>query len=157
VIKLKRIRWAGQAARIVGWEMRIRFWWESLKGGDHLGHIDVHGITIYSRDLNRMWGCDLHPDRCKWSQAAGSCKHCNKLCSCIKWGTFRDRPSDYCPRGSTLLMSDNLFAKSDKFRSEKLKNIIVRNSSEFYHIIQLILWNREIPKYQCMKYTSKRY
>jgi hypothetical protein len=35
VIKLKRMTWAGNVARIR--EIQIIFWFENLKGGDHLG------------------------------------------------------------------------------------------------------------------------
>jgi hypothetical protein len=46
VIKSRRMRWAGNVARIGRGEAYIGFWWVNLRERDHLGDLDVDGRII---------------------------------------------------------------------------------------------------------------
>jgi hypothetical protein len=53
VIKSRRMRWAGHAARMGREGMYIGYWWESRKERDHLEDQDVDGWTIIKWILER--------------------------------------------------------------------------------------------------------
>jgi hypothetical protein len=46
MVKSRRIRWAGQVARMAGRGMNIEYWWGSQKERDHNEDKDVGGRTI---------------------------------------------------------------------------------------------------------------
>jgi hypothetical protein len=49
VIKWRRMRWAGHVAFMERGEAYTGFWWENLKGTDHLGDSGVDGRIILRR------------------------------------------------------------------------------------------------------------
>jgi hypothetical protein len=53
VIKSRRMRWAGHAARMRRGGMHIGYWWEIQKEGDHWEDQDVDGWTILKLILER--------------------------------------------------------------------------------------------------------
>jgi hypothetical protein len=53
VIKSRRMRWAGHAARMGRGGMHIGYWWESQKERDHVEDQDVDGWTILKWILER--------------------------------------------------------------------------------------------------------
>ena len=58
VIKLRRMRWAGNVARLGGGEVYSGFWWGDLREGDHLGEPGVEGGIIL-RWIFRKWDVGL--------------------------------------------------------------------------------------------------
>jgi hypothetical protein len=53
MIKSRRMRWAGHAARMGRRGMHVRFCWENQKEGDHWEDQDVGGWTILKWILER--------------------------------------------------------------------------------------------------------
>jgi hypothetical protein len=53
VIKSRRMRWAGHAARMGRGVMHRVYWWESQEGRDHWEDQDVDGWTILKWILER--------------------------------------------------------------------------------------------------------
>jgi hypothetical protein len=54
-IKPTMMRWAGQEVNIGRWEMRTKFWLESLKRRDHSEYIAVYGKIMLKVDLKEIW------------------------------------------------------------------------------------------------------
>jgi hypothetical protein len=46
VIKSRRMRWAGNVARMGEREVHAGFWWGNLRKGDHLGDPGINGRII---------------------------------------------------------------------------------------------------------------
>jgi hypothetical protein len=53
VIRLRRMRWAGNVARIGGEEVNVGFYWGNLRERGHLEDLGVDGLA-QSRD--KLWG-----------------------------------------------------------------------------------------------------
>jgi len=58
VIKSRRMRWAGDVARIGRGEACTRFWWGNLRGRDHWGETGTDGKIIL-RWILRKWAVGL--------------------------------------------------------------------------------------------------
>jgi hypothetical protein len=70
VIKSRRMRWAGNIARMGKREVHTEFWWGDLKEGDYLGDPDVDGRIILKWILKKLDGgmdwIELAEDRDRW-------------------------------------------------------------------------------------------
>ena len=55
VIKLRRMRWAGNVARMGEERGCIGSWWGNRREGDHWGDLGVDGWIILGR-ISRRWG-----------------------------------------------------------------------------------------------------
>jgi hypothetical protein len=61
----------------------IHFMSERLKREDHLGDLDLDGMTILKLMLNRVLGCGLNLSVSRYGPVAGSCEHSNENSSYI--------------------------------------------------------------------------
>jgi len=58
VIKWRRMRWAGQVARIGEERVCIGSWWENRREGDHCGDLGVDGWIILGW-ISRRWNVGI--------------------------------------------------------------------------------------------------
>jgi hypothetical protein len=87
VIKSRRMKLAGHAARTGRGEVYTGFWLGNLRERDHLEDQDVDGRIIFIW-IFRKWGLDRAGSG--YIQVAGTCECDNELSGSIKCGEFLD-------------------------------------------------------------------
>jgi hypothetical protein len=72
MIKSRRMRWTGHAARMIIRGINVGYWWEIQKGRDRWEDSDVGGWTILKWMLDGMGWIDLAQDRDQWRALANT-------------------------------------------------------------------------------------
>jgi hypothetical protein len=85
VTKSRRMRWAGNVARMGGQEMYTRFWWEHLRERDRFEDPSVDGRMIL-RWILRKWDMVAWTGSIWLRLGTGECG--NEPSGCIKCGEF---------------------------------------------------------------------
>ena len=82
---LRRMRWAGHAARLGTREVHTGFWCGDLREEDHLEYPGVDGsIVLNGSSGSGMWGYGLDRAGSGQGQVAGTCECDNEPSSYIK-------------------------------------------------------------------------